>query len=384
MPNADRTYRIFFSAAEPSGDKLCSRLITALKKTGYDFEFTGLGGSNMAEAGCSILLNTTQRAAMTYNAFGQVLFFYKAAKKAQKHFASAKPDLVVVCDSPSFNFHIAKSAKNAGVKTFFYVAPQLWAWAAWRIEKLKLLATAGLASILPFEPEWFAQRGLQCQFVGNPLLEDIDVKTVAPKKYNSFSVSKAHVALMPGSRSAEIKSLWPAMQQIARTLKARHPGIKITVVAANEKISRLLRKSELRSLRCEYSIDSVYETAKKVDFTVVASGSATLQVAAAACPMTIMYQSSKFLWNLVGKRIVKTKYLSLVNILAQKELVPEFMPYFESTAPIANAAESLLNNPQKMANLSAELVELTKPLIGLKASDNAAKMIIEQIKSSAQ
>ena len=149
MQDSDRTYRIFLSAAEPSGDRLCAKLITALKKTSRNFEFAGFGGPNMAQAGCSIIIDTTQRAAMTYNAFGQVIFFFKAIKKVQKHFAATKPDLVVVCDSPSFNFHIAKAAKNAGTKTLFYVAPQLWAWAPWRIKKLKKLCTAGLAAILP-------------------------------------------------------------------------------------------------------------------------------------------------------------------------------------------------------------------------------------------
>ncbi|MCE5339858.1 MAG: lipid-A-disaccharide synthase [Planctomycetaceae bacterium] len=375
----DKTYKIFFSAAEPSGDRLCAKLITALKQTGHSFEFSGFGGHNMADAGCSIILNTTERAAMTYKAFGQILFFYKAVKKAQKFFSDSKPDLVVVCDSPSFNFHIAKAAKAQGIKTFFYVAPQLWAWAAWRIKKLKNLCTAGMAAILPFEPDWFAKQGMECKFVGNPLLEDIDSNSVGVKSYSNFAITTARIALMPGSREAEINSLWPAMQQIARTLKARHPAIKVTVVAANETIANRLRATEVRSLRCTYSVDSVFDTAKKVDFTFVASGSATLQVAAAACPMIIMYQSSKLLWNLVGKRLVKTKYLSLVNILSQKELVPEFMPYFESPALIANTADSLLNNPKKLTDLSFELAELTKTLTGLNASQNVAQMIIEKL-----
>ncbi|OQA03485.1 MAG: Lipid-A-disaccharide synthase [Planctomycetes bacterium ADurb.Bin401] len=379
MDDINRKYRIFFSSAEPSGDRLCAKLINALKSEPYNFEFVGFGGPNMAQAGCSIIVNTTDRAAMTYNAFGQIFFFYNAVKQAKALFDSSKPDLIVVCDSPSFNFHIAKAAKNAGTKTFFYVAPQLWAWAEWRIKKLKDLCTAGLAAILPFEPQWFASRGLECKFVGNPLLEDIDPGSVNIKTYKTFSVSKAHIALMPGSRSAEIKSLWPAMLEIARKIKARHPGVKITVVAANEKVAAQLRSSDIKSLRCEYTVDSVFNTAKKVDFSFVASGSATLQVAAAACPMVIMYQSSKFLWNLVGKRIVKTKFLSLVNILSEKELVPEFMPYFDSTAPIANAAESLLNNPVKLNELSQALADLTKPLIGLNASENAAQMIIDQL-----
>jgi lipid-A-disaccharide synthase len=381
MQDADRTYKIFLSAAEPSGDRLCAKLITALKQTGYNIEFSGFGGQNMARAGCSILVDTTQRAAMTYNAFSHILFFFKAVKKAQKIFAAAKPDIVIVCDSPSFNFHIAKAAKNAGVKTLFYVAPQLWAWAAWRIKKLKNLCTGGLAAILPFEPDWFNQRGLACQFVGNPMLENINVRQIIPKTYENFSISRtAHIALMPGSRQAEIKTLWPAMQDIARRLKARHSNIRFIAVAANQQVEDQLRQSEIKTLRCDYAIDAVYDTAKKVDFALVASGSATLQVAAAACPMVIMYQSSKLLWNVVGKRLVKTKYLSLVNILSQKELVPEFMPYFSSVAPIVDACEKYLRSPDKMSSLSAELAQLITPLADSGASQNVAKMVIEQLK----
>ena len=170
------------------------------------------------------------------------------------------------------------------------------------------------------------------------------------------------------------------MQDIARRLKARHPSIRFTAVAANQQVEKKLRQSEFKSLRCDYAVDAVYDTAKKVDFTLVASGSATLQVAAAACPMVIMYQSSKLLWNLVGKRLVKTKYLSLVNILSQKELVPEFMPYFSSVAPIVDACEKYLHSPEKMVNLSAELAELVKPLADGSASQNVANMVIELLK----
>jgi lipid-A-disaccharide synthase len=186
---------------------------------------------------------------------------------------------------------------------------------------------------------------------------------------------------MPGSRPAEIKTLWPAMQEIAKRLKARHPNIKFTAAAADEKTAAFLQQSEIKSLRSNYAIDSVYETARKTDFALVASGSATLQVAAAACPMVIMYQSNKHLWHLVGKRIVTTKYLSLVNILSQKELVPEFMPYFSSVAPIVAACEKLLNVPEKLSNLSDELAELTKPLACGKTSQNVAQMVIEQLEN---
>lgn len=379
MPRSDRTYRVFLSAAEASGDRVCANLITALKQTTYKFEFSGFGGPRMAAASCNLLLDTTQRAAMAYKAFGHIFFFFKAIKKAREFLTDTKPDLVIVCDSPSFNFHVAKAATRAGIKTFFYIAPQLWAWAPWRIKKLKQLCTAGLACILPFEPKWFADRGLECKFVGSPMLEDITSGRIRPKDYPAYSISSAHIALMPGSRPAEIKTLWPAMQEIAKRLKARHPNVLFTAVAADDATLEVLRINEIKSLKLQYEVDAVYETAKAADFALVASGSATLQVAAAACPMVIMYQSNKYLWHLVGKKLVTTKYLSLVNILSQKELVPEFMPYFPSVVPIVNVCESLLNAPDQLASLSSALAELVKPLAGSKASQNVAQMVIERL-----
>ncbi len=334
----------------------------------------------MAAAGCKLLIDTTQRAAMIYKAFSHIFFFHKLIKRARKFFTDTKPDLVIVCDSPSFNFHIAKAAAKTGTKTLFYVAPQLWAWAPWRLKKLKRLCTAGMAAVLPFEPDWFGARGLECKFVGTPILEDIKSNQIKPKNYSRYAISAAHIALMPGSRPAEIKSLWPAMQHIARRLKARHPSIKFTAVAADENALELLRQDELKTLRLNFMVDAVYQTACNVDFAMVASGSATLQVAAAACPMVIMYQSNKYLWQLVGKKIVTTKYLSLVNILSQKELVPEFMPYFSSITPIVAACEKLLNAPEKLAEISSALAELIKPLSRNDASQNTAKLVIEQLK----
>ncbi len=390
MPNTDRVYRIFLSAAEASGDRACANLITALKKTGYSFEFAGLGGPRMTAAGCKLLLDTTQRAAMTYKAFSHIFFFLRAIRQAQRYFINAKPDLVIVCDSPSFNFHIAKAAAKADIKTLFYVAPQLWAWAPWRIKKLKRLCTAGLACILPFEQDWFASRGLDCSFVGSPILEDITSGQIKSKSYSAYSISNAHIALVPGSRPAEIKSLWPAMLEIAARLKARHPNIRFSAVAADDTTLEVLRKTVLKTLQPQFAVDTVYKTAKEADFALVASGSATLQVAAAACPMVIIYQSNKYLWHLIGKRLITTKHLSLVNILSQKEpakgetlpqggLVPEFMPYFSSIVPIVSTCENLLNAPEKLAQLSSELAELTRPLAAGSASQNVAQMIIRQL-----
>lgn len=379
MVDDKKIFRIFLSAAEHSADSHCAGLITALKQTPYDFEFVGVGGEKMAQAGCQLLERTTDKSAMIHKAFSQVIRFIGLIFRIKSYFKKNKVDLVIVCDSPAFNFHVAKIAKKAGAKTLFYVAPQLWAWAPWRMKKLKNCCDK-LCCILPFEQDWFTQRGLETEFVGNPLFDDLDFDLDSSiKTFEDFNPKNAHIALMPGSRQAEIVALWKPMQRIAVDLKRKYPQITITAVAADENKKRILQASHILGFRCQYEIGSVTETAKQADFALVASGSATLQVAASGCPMVIMYQSNKYLWHLVGRWLVKTKYLSLVNILSQRELLPEFMPYFDSTEPIYAAACNLLADKNSLVQLSGDLIEVVRPLTVKKARKEVAKTIIEML-----
>lgn len=379
MSKDDKTYRFFVSAAEPSADAHCAGLIRALKKSNSNIEFVGVGGAKMAEAGCKILHKTVTKAAMAYKAFGQVVHFYKLIKRISRYIKTNKPDLVVVCDSPAFNFHVAKAAKKAGAKTLFYVAPQLWAWAPWRIGKLKKRCDK-LCCILPFEQDWFGGRGLDTVFVGHPMLDELSaVLTGRKKTYKKFDPKNAHLALMPGSRTAEINSLWEPMQQIAVALKRSYPNITITTAAVNAASREALRSMQIIGFRCEYAIDSVAETARAADLSLVASGSATLQVAAAGCPMVIMYQSSPILWHLLGRWLVKMKYFSLVNILADKELVPEFMPFFTSTEPIVQRCRQLLADTDKLKQTSGRLIELVSSLQTDTASQKTAQIALEML-----
>lgn len=379
MGEIDKKYRIFISAAEPSADAHCAGLITALKKGSYDIEFVGVGGPKMASAGCELLETTIGKAAMAYKAFGHIGYYYKLIKHISRFLKSNKVDLVVVCDSPSFNFHVAKTAKKTGIKTLFYVAPQLWAWAGWRIRKLRKCCDK-LCCILPFEQNWFSQRGVDTVFVGNPLLDELDNDLAGYRKeYADFEPKNARFALMPGSRAAEIDLLWRPMQQIAIHLKQKYPTARFVTVAVDTEREQVLKAAQIAGFECEYTVGSVSGTAKAVDFAIVASGSATLQVAAASCPMVIMYQSSRILWHLVGRWLVKTKYLSLVNILAGKELVPEFIPYFSSIGPILESIEQLLEDNDKLTQISGELSKLCEPLAEKKACEQVAETVTKML-----
>lgn len=379
MPDRTRIYRVFISAAEPSADAHCAGLITALRKKGYDnIEFVGVGGPKMAEAGCKLLQTTVGKAVMIYKAFSHVGHYYKLIKSVTRYLKSSNVDLVIVCDSPSYNFHIAKAAKKIGCRTLFYVAPQLWAWGGWRIRKLRKYCDK-LCCILPFEQDWFAQKGLDAVFVGNPLFDEVEISLSRRKTYADFEPQKLRLAILPGSRADEIESLWHPMQEIALRLKERYAAATFVTVAVDAERQQVLKTAQIPGFECQYIVGAVSDTVRTCDFALAASGSVTLQVAAAGCPMVIMYQSSRILWYLAGRFMVKTKYLSLVNILAGRELVPEFMPYFTSIEPIVDTIERLLEDENKLAQVSGELIDLVKPLAEKKAGEETAKTVIEML-----
>ncbi len=345
-------------------------------------QWAGFGGQRMAEAGCALLDNTVKRAAMIYNVFGQLGYYRKLIKQAHAYFEHNKVDLVVVCDSPAFNFHIAKAAKKHGIPVLFYVAPQLWAWAPWRIHKLRRCCDK-LACILPFEKDWFAGRGINAEFVSNPLFDEMDIDLQQNyKTYSDYDPTSPKIALLPGSRDAEIHTIWPAMLDAAAELKQKHPGAVFTACAPDSEKLQLLEKitNELNvDIAIRYETNNVIELAKQADLALVASGSATLQVAAAGCPMVVMYQSSRWMWHLIGRWLIRSRFLSLVNILAGKEQVPEFMPYFTSTTPIIERAHGLLSTPSRMANTSQALIELVRPLTERRACEVVANIVLKQL-----
>ena len=334
----------------------------------------------MAAAGCKLLETTITKAVMMYKAFSYIGYYYRLIRRISRFLKSNKVDLVIVCDSPAFNFHIAKAAKKAKIRTLFYVAPQLWSWAGWRIHKLQKYCDK-LCCILPFEQDWFSQRGIDAVFVGNPMLDELNPPlTRYKRKYIDFEPKNAHFALMPGSRAAEIDTLWLPMQQIATRLKQKYTNATFTTVAADTERQQALKAAQIPGFDCKYTIGSVSNTARTADFAIVASGSATLQLAAVGCPMVIMYQSSKILWHLLGRWLLKTKYLSLVNILANKELVPEFMPYFGSIKPILEAIELLLEDSDKLAQTSGELIQMAEPLTEKKACKEVAEIVVKMLR----
>lgn len=376
--NQERPARVFMSAAEPSGDAHCAAVIRTLKQQSPAVSVVGVGGPKMEAAGCELLARPVERAVMLMGAIKEIFYFYGIFRGIRKYLRAHPVDLVVVCDSPAFNFHVAKAAKKLSVPTLFYVAPQLWAWASWRIHKLRRCCDK-LCCILPFEEAWFRARGVDTTFVSNPLLDTIeeDLDTCI-KTYENYEPQSLRLGLLPGSRSHEIESLWVPMQQIALRIKTQLPQATFVATVLSEERRRALEEAEIPGFSCEYRVDALRETVKQADLTLVASGSATLEVAAAGCPMLVMYKAPRLTILLVGW-MVRTRIFSLVNLVAGKNLVPEFMPTFHSIDPLVAAALELAQDPVRMENLSRELVTVTKPLAERKTHQVVAETILEMI-----
>jgi lipid-A-disaccharide synthase len=371
--------RIFISALEPSAELHCANLMERCNQKAGSIDWVGFGGEKMEQRGCALLENTVGRATMIYNAFSQIGYYHSLIRIARLSILENKPDLVVVCDSPAFNFHIAKAAKKLGIPVLFYVAPQLWAWAPWRISKLRKCCDK-LACILPFEPHWFQSRGVDAEFVGNPLFDELDGPVENNlKTYAKYLPQNAKIALLPGSRKAEIESLWVPMQQIAVQISSCYPDARFYTVAPDMSKMVLLHKHRLPGFSCLEQIGGLMDLCKEVDLAIVASGSATLQVAAAGCPMIVMYQSSWLLWHLVGRWLIRTPHLSLPNIVAGRKLVPEYMPYFMSIEPIVDTAMDYLCDTRRLQKASADLIELVKPLAGRNTADRVAENVLKMV-----
>jgi lipid-A-disaccharide synthase len=372
----EKSIKIFFSAAEASGDDHAAGVIRQLLVRNPQARISGLGGPKMEEAGCKLLENMVDKSAMLLHVMSKIMAYYRRLNRVKAYLHSEQPDMVVVVDSFAWNIHVAKAASNIGIPVLFYVAPQFWAWAPWRIKKLK--KTGGkIACILPFEQQWFQDRGVDAEYVGHPLFQKND--RGSDSKTSMVDNPFPKIALLPGSRSHEISYLWPAMLEIAQNIKNAHSEARFFAATNDKGMAEELRAKADPLLGVEIRQTSIDTITSNADLTLVASGTATLQVAAQHCPMIVMYHVHPIQWHLLGRWLLNIPHLSLVNILAQRELVPEFMPFYRQTRQVSQTALDLLGNNEKRDTMRSALKDLTDPLKPSKTSHKVVDLIMEML-----
>lgn len=309
--------KYFFSAGEASGDLHASQVITELLRRDPEAEIEFLGGDLMAKAvGKSPLIHFNRMAFMGFIDVAmhlpEVLGNLNTAKKAIK---TMRPDAVILVDYPGFNLKLAKFAKELGIKVMYYIAPKLWAWKSYRIKQIKRYVDE-MFSILPFEPEWFSERGVEVKYVGNPSVEEVDATLKSLPNHDEFLhrhglSDKPILALVPGSRIGEIKANLPIMVDVAR----RHPDLQAVITGAPSLDREFYRRFT------DYPIvdGMTLELMANARVALVTSGTASLECALANAPQVVCYRAVGWKWaHDIFLHILKIPYASLPNLIGGK------------------------------------------------------------------
>jgi lipid-A-disaccharide synthase len=368
--------RVFITVAEASGDQNAAALICSLRELDPAIEIVALGGPKMAAAGATLLEETVGRAAMGWRGALRALEASRWLKIVAASYRERKPDLHVCIDSSAINLPFARQARAHGVPVLYYVAPQLWASREGRIKQVRQYVDR-LAVIFPFEQEYFCSRGVKATYVGHPLFDqlpaDRDGRTTP-----HFPDTPPVIAVVPGSRRSEIKANLPHLIEVMRRVADTFAQVSFLVptTAASDGLVRDLLAPH--PLRATIKQDAFDELLPRCDLALVKSGTSTVHVAAWNVPMIVVYRINPILWHLAARWLLRTRKIAMVNILAgQRELVPEFIPWYGSNQPVADCAIDLLKHPEKLAEQRQKLKSLMSRLDRPGASMNTARLALE-------
>lgn len=342
--------RIFFSVGEPSGDLHASNLIHDLKthapKT--DFEFLGFGGPKMEQAGCHLLREMTSLAVMFLTGvFSRIFTFRKLLKQADEVFRTGNVDLVVLIDYSGFNWHVARCARKHSIPVVFYGIPQMWAWAPWRVRKMRRNVDLGICK-LPFEQSWLQERGCKAEYVGHPFFDEMERQTfdhefIASEKKRLGD--RDLVLLLPGSRRQELKTNVPVFLETARKIARQRPGTCFALSCLNDEQATTVREILAHFASERDGSESVPEipvyggkTPELIDLAkccLACSGSVSLELMYREKPTVIHYQIPRWLY-VAQKLMLRVRYITLVNLLWSDSIERTGMQVFDPDAPNAN------------------------------------------------
>jgi lipid-A-disaccharide synthase len=354
--------KIFIVAGEPSGDLHGGHLVNELIKLNPSLEIMAWGGDRMQLAGATIVKHYRELAFMG---------FYEVIKNLRtilKNFALIKrqvkvfnPDLIILIDYPGFNLRLSKWLYKNHYKTYYYIAPQAWAWKENRVVQLKKYIYH-LLVILPFEESFFSERGVRTTYVGHPLLDEI------PQSQSNPSSDKK-IALLPGSRKQEIEKNLPLMVQMVD----RFPNFQFQIAGLRH-IDIAFYQKFIPSSSVNILWNDTFSVLQNATVALVSSGTATLETALMSVPQVVCYKSSRLNYE-IAKRIIKVPYISLVNLIMGRKVVEELIQDQFSEKPLEDAMHRLLDDHQR-SSIQSDYQELRLLLGNQKASETAAKLIL--------
>ncbi len=369
-------------AGEASGDMHAANFVRALHKIDDSIKVHGMGSEQLRDAGADLLIDCSDIAVV---GLVEVLANYSkimhALNTLRDSLRSDPPDLLVLVDYQEFNFKLAQTAKELGIKVLFYISPQVWAWRQHRVHKIGKLIDM-MAVILPFEEQFYLDANVPVRFVGNPLVDEAKPNKDRQACFEEYglSESKTVVGLFPGSRRSEIKRVLPIQLAAAEKLQQQKPELQFILPVAST-----LNKTEFEACLQKYSHlnvvlvkDLAYNVMQCCDAIITASGTATLEIALMGIPSCITYKIAHISYFIL-RHMVKVDHIGLVNIVAGKRIVNEFLQYDAKPQAIADEILHILDDDDYRNNMISELNQVREKLGKTGGSNNLAELALEML-----
>jgi len=364
--------KYFIIAGEPSGDLHGANLIKALRKEDVQSEFQFWGGDKMQEAaGIAPAKHINDLAFMGFLEVVQNIFTifqnFKICKQQIQDFA---PDVLILIDYPGFNLKMAKFAHQQGIRVFYYISPKIWAWKQKRVFAIKKYVDR-MFTILPFETDFYNRFDVKVDYIGNPLMDAIQKHKNERKIDNKLS---PYIALLPGSRKQELQLILPKMLDVVESF----PNYRF-VLAATRNLPEDHYKELLGNKKVELVFDKTYEVLDQAEAALVASGTATLETALLNIPQVVCYRANPISY-IIAKNLVHIKFISLVNLIMDRQIVTELIQHDLNKEKISKELESILEGGEKREEMLKNYAEMQKRVGEAGASVRAAKLMVQYLK----
>jgi lipid-A-disaccharide synthase len=375
---------IYFVAGEVSADNHGAALMRSLRELDGELTFIGRGGPQMQQIAGGPFKNWISEAAVLglWEVLRKYGYFRGQFHKTLHEIRESKPNAVVLIDYPGFNLRLARALRRQAPrqKIIYYISPQVWAWNPGRIKRMARFIDLVLC-IFPFETELYNREGLRASFVGHPMIERLRAKKIATERDPNL------IGLFPGSRSREVRKILPVMLETARELRKQNRNLRFEIAAASAQlghdmepaIARLDHSQGWQAIQIK--LDETPAIMQRAWAGIVASGSATLEAAYFRLPFVLIYRVA---WPtyVAGRLVVNVKYLGMPNLLADKEVVPEFIQHRAEPSAIVKAMQPLIEDAKARERMISEFDTIVPKLGDSGASEKAARAIIEEIESA--
>lgn len=373
---------LLLSAGEASGDMYAARLATALRQR-IDVQIFGMGGPQMRAAGVEIVMDYSEVAVVGITEILKHLpSLLQAMNRLVVEAVQRKPALAILTDFPGFHLRLARKLRPNGVQNVYYVCPQFWAWRPWRVNLIRRRFAKALC-IFPFEKDFFSRAGVPTEFIGHPLVGAV-VPTKDRKQFcerHGLTPSRTVVTVLPGSRRAELLHHLPVLQEACARINGKVPA-QFVVAAARTQDVDMLKTGWPSGLSLRVVEGETYNALAAADTAIVSSGTATVEAALLNVPAVVVYRVSPLTATL-AKPLVRTPYFAMVNLIAEKRVVPELVQDDFTPQAVADETLRLLQDPNARNSQRAGLAEVRRRLGPPGAVERAADQIVSLLEADA-